>query len=330
MGTTPEQPQGPPSENSPPRNSPPQNSGVPQWFYPALGLPQVPEQQCAQSWDSQHAPQAAAAPHGAAPPEPPRPGQPKRWEKALAGCLALACIFLLGWWWGSRSSQPGDSSPLALIGAAAPGQDGLAGLSDDELFALLPAREDYPDGWKVTRTRGSARSEGKGSAVDISPPECDLRKAEKSADAVGSVQGNSTGMLLVEAASAEVRLHRDPRGSGPFVAAEDFAKRCPAVTLSSAGGATAVMRLSTERDTVPGADESMTIRMSGRLQSQGTMAIPAVLTITGARSRGLVVIGSGMRAGLALSLPQTRGGSADESDVAAQLLRETVRRIKAK
>jgi hypothetical protein len=321
MRTTPEQPEGP-SENN----------GVPQWFYPALGLPQLPEQQSAQSWDPQQAqPPAAHSPSGeAAPAEPPGSGQPRRWEKALAGCLALACIFLLGWWWGSRSPEPGEASPLELIGSAPQGNDSLAGLPDDELFALLPAHEDYPQGWQVTRTRGPARPDGKGSPIEISPSECDLRKTEKSADAIGSVQGNSTGMLLVEAASAEVRLHRDPRGSGPFLAAEDFAKRCPSVTLSSASGAAAVMRLSTERDTVPGAEESMTIRMSGRLESQGTISIPAILTITGARSRGLVVIGSGMRAGFALSLPQSRDASAGGSDVADQLLRETVRRIKAK
>ncbi|EFV13890.1 hypothetical protein [Segniliparus rugosus] len=319
MAATPGQP-----EHFPPENSP-ENSGVPQWFYPALGLPQTPDPETGPP----HPVGYPAPPAQAQQPEQTRLGQPRRWEKALAAGLVLACIFLLGWWWGMRRSESGEPGPLALIEAPKPKPDNLAALSDDELFALLPTEDDYPTGWKVTKTRGADSPDSEMPQSSISPPECDIRKATRKADIVGSVKGESTGMLLVETSSAEVRLVRDPQGSGSFAAAEDFAKRCPTVTLSSEGS-TAVMRLRAERDTVPGASESMTITMRGRLESSMAISIPVVLTMTGARSRGLVVMGSGMRAGFALSLPQSDDGSTGDPDVVGQLLRKTIQRIKQK
>ena len=303
---------------------------MPQWFYPALGLPQTDEGGAPPPAGWSGAPPAPDPQPSQPPQSEPRTARgPKGWEKALAGCFAVACVFLIGWWWGSRRSEVGDSSPLAIIGGGTARPSSLAGLPDDELFALLPTAADYPDDWKVTRVRG-ARSTGSDlSLTRISPPECDLSKTTKASDAVGSVKGESPQLLLVESSSAELRLVRDAQGSGEFAAAEDFAKRCSTVTLSSEG-VTAVMRLKAARGTVPEAEDSMTITMRGRLQSSGAIAIPVVLTITGARSRGLVVIGSGMRAGFALPLPQANGGDPEDEDVLGQLLGETVRRIKQK
>ncbi|MGL6235642.1 MAG: hypothetical protein ACRC20_09885 [Segniliparus sp.] len=324
MRVTPGQPEGTSPESGP------ADGGVPQWFYPALGLPQTPEAQApphaggplAQPWQD---PQ----PWQPAQPEPKEAGRPRKWEKALAGCLAVACVFLLGWWWGARRTEGGDSSPLAAIVGSTAQRDSLASLSDDELFALLPTEADYPDDWKVTRTRGAKSTGADLSTTRISPPECDLSKSTKAADAVGSVKGESPQLPLIESSSAEVRLVRDARGSGEFTEAEDFAKRCSTVTVS-AEGVTAVMRLRARRGTVPQAEESMTITMRGKIQSSSAISVPVVLTITGARSRGLVVIGSGMRAGFALPLPKANGEDPDDEDVLGQLLSGTIQRIKQK